>query len=137
MTPSINVCSHSLAPTIPKEPPWNLTVPRCKNSFKIAAQWNFCTPESCSHDLSSKCFDLIFKRLPQFRVSSPWCKKVVRVKSFIQGVILPTMKIKMCYLMRYGIRYHMKIHSSFLVRVQRGKRQDALTGRLCGGFTRK
>ena len=47
------------------EPYLELAVPRCKNSCKIASQWNFCTPESCSYGLSSKCFDLIQKRLPR------------------------------------------------------------------------
>ena len=47
------------------EPLLELAVPRCKNSCKIASQWNFCTPESCSYGLSSKCFDLIQLRLPR------------------------------------------------------------------------
>jgi predicted transposase/invertase (TIGR01784 family) len=31
---------------------------RCRNPIKIASQWDFCTLESCSYGLSSKCFDL-------------------------------------------------------------------------------
>ena len=102
------------------EPPLELAVPKCKNSFKIASQWNFCTPESCSYGLSSKCFDLIQNRLPQFGVSSTSCKgskirhDFVRAATSLHGVMVRTFLIcrLKCFAVKRNIGLAAYDHSS-------------------------